>query len=159
MYKSSNDLDLSAYVYELRHGRGRVLILDNEDFTNVNLTRSGNQADVREIRKLLKSMNFADRDIKQLHNGTASEMREMLEEESDDQELYNVDFMMCFIMSHGKRGDRILGTDENTVNLEYIKRLFNRDCCPGLKGKPKMFFIQACRGDTPEEDELELVYQ
>ena len=33
------------------------------------------------------------------------------------------------------------------VPTEYVLRRFNNEGCPALKGKPKFFILQACRGD------------
>ena len=48
-------------------------------------------------------------------------------------------------MSHGDTG-YISGTDEEKVHLKDIQAEFEGDKCPKLQGKPKLFFIQACRG-------------
>ena len=55
------------------------------------------------------------------------------------------DSFVCCILSHGDDG-KIIGSDSLPVELDYIRSLFTAtDKCPTLKGKPKMFFIQACR--------------
>ena len=149
-----SDSYVDEEVYELKNQRGRALILDNEKFRDNNqYRRVGNEADKQEIYSLLKTLKFADRDIIRLSNGTAQDMRNMLQRQSKDKELRKVDYFICFIMSHGRKGGKILGSDGNTVNLKYIEDLFNRESCPDLKGKPKIFFIQACRGEHPESDE------
>ena len=33
------------------------------------------------------------------------------------------------------------------MSTEYVLRSFNNDACKSLKGKPKFFVFQACRGD------------
>ena len=53
--------------------------------------------------------------------------------------------VVLVLMSHGeKRG--IYGTDSEVVTVQEIKSKFSGRQCPALIGKPKMFFIQACRG-------------
>ena len=52
-------------------------------------------------------------------------------------------FVAC-IMSHGNHGT-ICGSDSEPVEIKKIIDLFNSQNCPALCGKPKMFFIQACR--------------
>ncbi|CAC5418450.1 CASP7 [Mytilus coruscus] len=39
----------------------------------------------------------------------------------------------------------IVGTDGQCVKTRDIVEMFNEDYCEGLKDKPKLFFIQACR--------------
>jgi len=55
--------------------------------------------------------------------------------------------MILVILSHGQDG-YIETTDGRKVNLEAIFEQFNNQYCPNLKGKPKFFIIQACRGDS-----------
>jgi hypothetical protein len=38
-----------------------------------------------------------------------------------------------------------------TIDYKVLFRPFDGDNCKALVGKPKMFFIQACRGDLTEE--------
>lgn len=53
------------------------------------------------------------------------------------------------VMSHGRHG-LIAGADGREIECEWLLRQFNNDGCPALKGKPKFFILQSCRGD--EED-------
>ena len=50
---------------------------------------------------------------------------------------------MAFIMSHGDENG-IAGTDEISVHVNTLSSHISE--CEGLKDKPKIFFIQACRG-------------
>ena len=38
-------------------------------------------------------------------------MREFIESQSDNPDLEEVNFLICFIMSHGKKGGKIVGSD------------------------------------------------
>uniref|UniRef100_A0AAY4B5T8 Caspase-3 n=1 Tax=Denticeps clupeoides TaxID=299321 RepID=A0AAY4B5T8_9TELE len=51
---------------------------------------------------------------------------------------------VCVLLSHGEEGV-IYGTD-GVVELKELTRYFRGDQCRSLVGKPKLFFIQACRG-------------
>ncbi|XP_035666920.1 caspase-2-like [Branchiostoma floridae] len=55
-------------------------------------------------------------------------------------------------MSHGEEGV-IFGTDGVPVQLDEIFSMFDNKNCLRLKGKPKLFFIQACRGSKVDKDE------
>ncbi|KAA8589150.1 hypothetical protein FQN60_010495, partial [Etheostoma spectabile] len=50
----------------------------------------------------------------------------------------------CVLLSHGDEG-LIYGTD-GAEKLEKLTECFKGDRCRSLVGKPKLFFIQACRG-------------
>ena len=54
--------------------------------------------------------------------------------------------VIIFILSHGYNG-HISGCDSDgdTVDLNDIFALFSDDACKALRGKPKVFMIDACR--------------
>lgn len=55
------------------------------------------------------------------------------------------DCLVVALMSHGDKG--ILYAMDQTYPVDLLWENFLGDNCPTLIGKPKMFFIQACRGD------------
>ena len=59
---------------------------------------------------------------------------------------------MAFIMSHGNE-DGIAGKDVRMVKVNTLSSYFTPNQCEGLGNKPKIFFIQACRG--PQLDKLD----
>ena len=63
-------------------------------------------------------------------------------------------FVLC-LMSHGKE-NVVLGIDEEEVEIDDIFQIVGP--CKDLVQKPKMVFIQACRGDaTPTPDSAKAV--
>ncbi|XP_061901298.1 caspase-3-like isoform X2 [Entelurus aequoreus] len=56
---------------------------------------------------------------------------------------------VCVLLSHGDEGV-IFGTD-GFEQLEMLTKPFKGDRCRSLVGKPKLFFIQACRGSTLDD--------
>jgi hypothetical protein len=56
-------------------------------------------------------------------------------------------------MSHGGKDDYgcgIIHTFDGTIKVDSVWRYFAGDRCPSLIGKPKLFFIQACRGSLTD---------
>lgn len=55
-------------------------------------------------------------------------------------------------MSHGNE-EGILCSDHETISVENIMEKFqgNNDACPQLATKPKLFFVQACRGEIDDK--------
>ena len=45
----------------------------------------------------------------------------------------------------------VYAADGQSINMEYIYEFFNNRNCPLLRGKPKFFIVQACRGDRPDQ--------
>nr|XP_014343563.1 PREDICTED: caspase-8-like [Latimeria chalumnae] len=58
-------------------------------------------------------------------------------------------FVFC-ILTHGEKGT-VYGTDGQSVPISDITSCFTGKNCPSLVGKPKVFFIQACRGRREQE--------
>ena len=60
------------------------------------------------------------------------------------------------VMAHGDEGilcgrDWVIGVGGGIVNIEDdILKHFSNANCRGLKGKPKLFIFQACRGDKQD---------
>lgn len=73
-------------------------------------------------------------------------MRSIIKTFSASEVHKHVDSAVVIILSHGKSGDLIYGTDAETVSMERILKCFNNENCPALLNRPKMFFVQACRG-------------
>ncbi|PAA69355.1 hypothetical protein BOX15_Mlig001598g10 [Macrostomum lignano] len=61
---------------------------------------------------------------------------------------------VCFLMAHGSP-DCVFGSDGRPCRIPDVTKIFQSSCCRSLAGKPKIFFIQACRGqhhDAPLDD-------
>ncbi|XP_019789424.2 caspase-2 isoform X4 [Tursiops truncatus] len=60
-----------------------------------------------------------------------------------------MDSCIVALLSHGMEGG-VYGVDGMLLQLQEVFRLFDNANCPSLQNKPKMFFIQACRGDETD---------
>ncbi|CAH1274274.1 CASP10 [Branchiostoma lanceolatum] len=61
----------------------------------------------------------------------------------------NYDCFVCCIMSHGTMG-KIFSSDDVGIDICELIKPVNAKKCPSLKGKPKLFFIQACQGEKSQ---------
>nr|QDF63029.1 caspase-3B [Dugesia japonica] len=118
-------------------------IISNEEFQpHLNLsTRSGTDKDFKQLRQVFKTLKF---EVEPFKNCTCRQINENLKQLSQRKDLDGVSMMVCIILSHGDEGI-IYGTD-GIVELDRLFGYFKGDKCKGLIGKPKIFFIQACRG-------------
>lgn len=128
-----------------RRPRGIALIISNQHFEeNPSLRdRQGNEKDVEHLRDLWQFLNF----------------EVVLKEDLNSQEIYaalrdisymdhsQYDCFVCCLLSHGADGG-IYGTDCELVEIKDITAMFKGVACPSLANKPKLFFIQACRGQN-----------
>ena len=60
------------------------------------------------------------------------------------------DSFICCILTHGAENDVLFGSDGAEVKLKEMMSHFYASTCKTLFGKPKIFFIQACRGDMED---------
>uniref|UniRef100_A0A4W5Q8U0 Caspase 2, apoptosis-related cysteine peptidase n=1 Tax=Hucho hucho TaxID=62062 RepID=A0A4W5Q8U0_9TELE len=67
------------------------------------------------------------------------------------QQHQTVSSCVVCLLSHGVEG-AIYGTDGQLLQLDWVFEAFDNAHCPLLQNKPKMFFIQACRGGELTHD-------
>ena len=132
---------------------GYVLILNNYLFPQrVNVERTGSNEDVRKLKNLFDDFGFRSRVADNL---TRSEMLSILKDTAE-KDFSKYDCFVCVILSHGSEGG-VYGVDDEIIYIKAITSLFRRDECYSLKGKPKIFLIQACRGIQRDRVAVELV--
>lgn len=115
------------------------------------MERSGSEQDVRNLKSLFD--DFGLKPIKVVNNLTSTQMLELLEETSE-KDFSKYDCFICVILSHGSK-EGIHGTDDEAIQVEALTSKFCHGSCPTLDGKPKVFFIQACRGSQEDLAQVE----
>ena len=130
---------------------GIAVIINNSTFHSAVPTedplpdRRGSQVDEDNLCITWEHLQY---DIWILKNLTASELtRQLMQIALQNHEKY--DSFVCCILSHGYL-DGVYGTDSKPVKINDITSLFKGTFCPTLADKPKLFFIQACRGDDED---------
>ena len=131
---------------------GIAVIINNHAFHSTHPSdspmpnRRGSQVDEDKLCTLWKNLGY---NVRVLKNRTASNLLEDLYRIAA-LNLSNDDSFVCCILSHGYCGG-VFGADGKPVELKTITSLFEGRNCPSLFGKPKMFFIQACRGGDEDK--------
>ncbi|XP_015823180.1 caspase-3 [Nothobranchius furzeri] len=137
-----------SYRYKMAYPSiGTCLIINNEKFhesTNMDL-RKGTDLDADEVFKTFKKLGY---NTVMFKNQKVEEMRRLLKQYSGQDHSENASFV-CVLLSHGKEGV-IYGTD-GCEKIDTLVQCFKGHSCLSLVGKPKLFFIQACRGTTTDE--------
>ena len=72
------------------------------------------------------------------------ELKECLEREQKSIVHREAEAFILVVLSHGKK-DHVICCDGRTMHIDYITSCFDGNNCKHLKGKPKMFIIQACQ--------------
>ena len=125
--------------------RGHCLIIDNEKFINDVLpSREGSMIDSNNLDLLFEQLHFK---VVVRRNLGYQDMIRTVNNFSKLEDHAEAQMCAVIILSHGDAGGLINAADGKEVPTEYVLRKFNNDACPLLKGKPKFFVFQACRGD------------
>lgn len=127
--------------------RGLVLIIDNEDFQGEVLpTRTGSLVDANNLDLLFQQLGFK---VTLRRNLCYRDMYSEVQKFSGREEHGAADMAVLVILSHGRHG-LVAAADGRELETEWVLRQLNNDGCPALKGKPKLFIFQACRGDEAD---------
>ncbi|KAM9458772.1 caspase-7-like isoform 1-T2 [Salvelinus alpinus] len=144
--------------------RGLCLIINNEIFDKLR-ERTGSNKDVEDLANIFSQMKFR---VVMCKDKTAVEIPIVLKVFSELKQLSDLqqcgvkewvsgqftdlkdlpkhgDAFVCCILSHGEK-EGVCGTDGTVVPTIDILSPFNGTNCSILVEKPKLFFIQACRG-------------
>ncbi|XP_067326795.1 caspase-3-like [Anolis sagrei] len=125
--------------------KNRALIIVNYDFYRTKSderlpSRPGARREADPLFRALSKCNYA---VRLYYDLTAKEIEELYEEEC------HADHGDCFvsiISSHGQEGS-VFDCEGQPVLLTRIFKALSPERCHNLTGKPKIFFIQACRGE------------
>lgn len=150
--------EVSQYKIE-RIPRGICVIINNVNFTTLK-ERCGSDEDQKHLAKVFHWLGFK---VVVHRNKTAAEMKNLL---TDLGKTVDGDCFVCCVLSHGIQ-EGVYGSDDGVVSVDEIREPFTGIYCQSLAGKPKLFFIQACRGgknqhrvkvqaDAPEDGESEM---
>ncbi|XP_013105145.1 caspase-1 [Stomoxys calcitrans] len=134
----------NAIEYNMNHKkRGLALIFNHEYYDIPRLEpRTGTNVDCEKLKKSFKNLDFevtAYKDCK---------LRDLFKhiDNAASQDHSDCDCIAVAILTHGEHG--YLYAKDVMYKLESICHYFTAQECPTLAGKPKLFFIQACRGDS-----------
>ena len=129
------------------HPRGRTLIINNTSFGDrdpILSARHGSEEDVRQVETLFTALDFT---VLTKENLTRLQLLDELDKVAcQDHSAY--DCFVLWLMSHGRSGE-VFCSDGNTIPIQTLHDMFSN--CETLSGKPKLFFIQACRGEGEDE--------
>ena len=128
------------------HPRGITLIINNASFhPDVRHSpRHGSEEDVRQLEGLFTRLDFS---VQKEVDLSKKKLEDVLKEVTS-QDHSNYDCFVLWLMSHGSSG-KVVCFDGKMMPIQQIHDMFSK--CETLSGKPKLFFIQACRGVKEDE--------
>uniref|UniRef100_A0A182MPL9 Caspase n=1 Tax=Anopheles culicifacies TaxID=139723 RepID=A0A182MPL9_9DIPT len=119
--------------------RGTAIILHHENFKEMQ-SREGSRRDRQTAITLLTNMQFDVHVYDDLHY---EQLQQVLEQHATEDHSSS-DCLLVMIMTHGDDG--VLYAYDRMYKVDTLLEHFMGDSCPSLLGKPKLFFVQACRG-------------
>ncbi|XP_018546419.1 LOW QUALITY PROTEIN: caspase-3-like [Lates calcarifer] len=141
------DVDAKPQSHSFRYSLdfpciGQCIIINNKNFdkrTGMN-QRNGTDVDAANVMKVFCKLGYK---VKVFNDQTVDQLKNVFTTVSKEDHSCFASFV-CVLLSHGDEGV-FFGTD-GSIELKYLTSLFRGDRCKSLVGKPKLFFIQACRG-------------
>ncbi|CAM5139906.1 unnamed protein product [Natator depressus] len=134
--------------YKMNHRRRGIALIFNHEQFFWHLTlpdRRGTLADRDNLKRSLTELGFEVRCFDDLK---AEEVMRNIYEVSMDNHS-DADCFVCVFLSHGE--DNHVYAYDAKIKVQTVTDMFRGDNCPSLVGKPKIFIIQACRGDKHDD--------
>lgn len=136
-------IDLECAYYDMIHERrGLAIILNHFKFDSKkyrNVQRNGTEKDCERLEKTFRELDFEVN----IYNDLKREEISRILQKVADMNHQNNDCIVVIVLSHGETG-RLEARDGNYAVDEIWEPFLNSQ---SLIGKPKLFFIQACRGN------------
>ena len=125
--------------------RGNALIINIKKYENK--THREREWSIKDVENLTNTLTNLDFDIKLCQDLTKEQLESVMQEQAT-LDHRNSDCFLCVIMSHGNQ-EKIVTSDNEEISFEQIMAPIKT--CASLVNKPKLFFIQACRGENDAE--------
>ncbi|XP_069315139.1 caspase-6 isoform X2 [Eulemur rufifrons] len=152
-YKSNSEVFDPAEAYKMDHKRRGVALIFNHErfFWHLMLPdRRGTGADRDNLTRRFSDLGF---EVRCFNDLKAEELLLKIHEVSTASHA-DADCFLCVFLSHGE-GNHIYAYDAK-IEIPTLTGLFKGDKCQSLVGKPKIFIIQACRGNQHDVPVLPL---
>ncbi|ALC46122.1 decay [Drosophila busckii] len=131
-------------TYENCQRAGIAIILNHKDVKGQK-QRVGTERDRDDVQRSLQAYGF---DVRPYNDLSFAEINDLLKEVAREDHSQN-DCFALVVMSHGSEG-KVYAKDMS-YPVERLWNPFLGDSCKSLVNKPKLFFIQACRGENLEK--------
>uniref|UniRef100_A0A4W6CAD6 Caspase-6 n=1 Tax=Lates calcarifer TaxID=8187 RepID=A0A4W6CAD6_LATCA len=145
--RSSLALD-PAEEYKMNNKRRGLAIIFNQErfFWRLGLNdRHGTNADRYNLERRLIELGF---DVKSYDNYKEKEVLQIINEAAGANHS-DADCFVLVFLSHGEND--YVYTYDGKISIQEITAMFKGDKCRSLVGKPKIFILQACRGDKHDD--------
>ncbi|XP_005406246.1 PREDICTED: caspase-6 [Chinchilla lanigera] len=139
--------------YKMDHKKRGVALIFNQEhfFWHLMLPeRRGTNVDRDNLARRFSELGF---EVKCFNNLKVEELLQKIHEVSTTSHV-DADCFVCAFLTHGE-DDHIYAYDAK-IQIQTLTAQFRGDKCQSLVGKPKIFIIQACRGQQHDVPVLPL---
>ena len=136
------DLEDHEKIYKMNsRPKGIAIIINNYSYQNTELPdRKGSETDVSMLKLLFEKIGF---DTVCCIDYEAKQVKEFIEECAKNTKYKECDCIAVIIMSHGSNEGLIFPDSKVLPVMDLVKSVQES---PFYQEKPKLFFIQTCRG-------------
>lgn len=160
-HSRNSSMEYEEVCYDMNHKRRGYCVI----FNNINFDphtglgeRKGSNYSCDQLNVLFSQFGFT---ISIYKNLTVQELKSTLNKYAQEVDHSDCDTLVIVFMSHGER--KIIYARDGGFEQDVLFEGFRADRCPTLAGKPKLFFIDASRGEgsqrpvmVPKEKDAEL---
>ncbi|EAA00248.5 AGAP011951-PA, partial [Anopheles gambiae str. PEST] len=125
--------------------RGIALIINQVIFSSM-AVRVGSSKDRTDISTVLQRIGF---EVRVMDDPNRKQLLSALKQLAGEDHSHS-DCLVVVVMTHGKENNLLYASDKS-YEANQLWEPFIGDACPSLIGKPKLFFVQACRGKKLDE--------
>ncbi|XP_052061917.1 cell death protein 3-like [Mytilus californianus] len=129
-------------LYVMDGDRSGLCVIFNMETVGTT-SRFGTEIDVNGLKKSFGNLGF---DLEVIQNPTRRAIKDYMNSVKSLSH-HRKDSFVCVILSHGRDGHIRSSDNEDVPLLEIIEPVKS---CESLIGKPKLFFVQACRGSKTD---------
>jgi len=138
-------VERDAEEYNMNHNRRGKAVIFNHDMFMKGDPRPGSNHDVKSLTETYTKLGFQ---VIPYHNKKVEFIKnaitDLVEEDHSD-----ADCLLVTVLTHGTYSNQIQAYDDYYA-AENLWLHFRADKCGSLAGKPKIFIIQACRGNKSD---------
>ncbi|KFB49998.1 ancaspase-7 [Anopheles sinensis] len=127
--------------------RGIAVVINQVQFRGMK-QREGSDRDRDKICAALEKLHFQVQVFQDLSREKLFSGLQLVADVDHTQH----DCLVVVVMTHGS--EDVLYASDSTYKVDRLWEMFLGNACPTLLGKPKLFFIQACRGEKFDEGVL-----
>ncbi|KAK7072593.1 hypothetical protein SK128_014203 [Halocaridina rubra] len=123
--------------------RGHVLILNYKFENDPDSVRKGTDADAAKLHRVFQIMGYKTEELPDLtKEDTITSIKEFCNQEC----LKDISSVIVVVLTHGRNRDTFATADHKFITMNQLLRHFTDLNCPFMRGKPKIFLLQFCRG-------------